>query len=209
MKLRSARIVLVLASIWLAIPSTASAQVGVLVGLNMANVSFEAEDESGITISGDRRNGFVAGLSFNLPLQDIFSVEVDALFAQKGTEFTFSEFGQTDIGKIKLNYLDIPVLGRINLPSSGTTRVHLLVGPSFNFKIDEKFEENGEESDNDEDQIETLETALVFGVGVSVNRFRVDLRYGLGLSNILTDNATDGELTGKNRVFSILVGFGG
>ena len=201
MKVRAAAIVLVLAVIGLATPSTASAQVGVLVGLNMANIDFDA-GSTGLTISGDRRTGFVGGVSFNLPLQDIFSVELDALFAQKGTKFNFDG----DIGKAKLDYVDIPVLGRINLPGSGPARVHLLVGPSFNFKVSEKFEPD---EDNDEDQFEKMETALVFGLGVTVTRFRVEGRYGLGLSNILTDDAGGGEVKGKNRVFSILVGFGG
>ena len=39
-----------------------------------------------------------------------------------------------------------------------------------------------------------------------VGGFRVDLRYGLGLSNIAKDST---EAKGKNRVFSILVGFEG
>ena len=82
-----------------------------------------------------------------------------------------------------------------------------MVGPSFNFKISEKFEENGVEIDNDEDGIEGVETALVFGGGVHVGGFRVDLRYGIGLSNIIKDSEIEG-FTGKNRVFSILVGFG-
>jgi len=84
--------------------------------------------------------------------------------------------------------------------------VHLLFGPSFNFKVSEKFDP--EENDT-EDQFEKMETALLIGGGVHVSKFRVDLRYGIGLSNIIKDSASDGFLTGKNKVFSILVGFGG
>ena len=205
MKCRSVWIVLMLAAIWVATPRPASAQVGVLVGLNSANVNFEEKSGSSVNISGDRRSGFVGGLSFNVPVQPMFSVELDALFAQKGTQFTFSGGGQSDTGKLKLNYVDIPVLGRINLPGSGPARIHLLLGPSFNFKVSEKFDP---EENNDKDQIETFETAFVIGGGLTVNRFRVDVRYGLGLSNILTDDAGGNEVTGKSRVFSILVGFG-
>ena len=104
--------VLVLAVIGLATPSTASAQVGVLVGLNVANVNFDVTDTS-VSVNGDSRTGFVAGLTFNMPIQDMFSVEVDALFAQKGTKFTFAESGFVDTGKIKLNYVDVPVMGQV------------------------------------------------------------------------------------------------
>ena len=140
MKFRAGAIVLVLAVIGLATPSTASAQVGVLVGLNMANVNFEVEDSS-FDVNGDSRTGFVAGLSFNMPIQDIFSVEVDALFAQKGAQFNLSAGGFSESVDVKLDYVDVPVMGRVNLPGSGPVRVHLLLGPSFNFKISEKFED--------------------------------------------------------------------
>ena len=170
---------------------------GVLVGLNSANLKFDPEQNA----KPERRTGFVAGLSFNMPVQDMFSVELDALFAQKGAKFSNQGFTQ----KVKLNYVDIPVLGRINLPGAGPARVHLLVGPSFNFKVSEKFEENGKETNNDKDQVEKFETALVIGGRVNVNRFRVEARYGLGLSNIAKDSGSDKV---RNRVFSILVGIG-
>ena len=206
MTIRSTATVFVLvAALGMAIPSTASAQVGVLVGLNVANVNFDATDSS-LSIKGDSRTGLVAGLSFNMPIQDMFSVEVDALFAQKGTKFTATESGFTDSAKIKLNYVDIPVLGRINVNGSAPVGVHLLIGPSFNFKVSEKFDP--EDAAEPEDSIEKMETALVFGGGVHAGNVRVDLRYGVGLSDIVKDSASDGFFTGKNRVFSILVGFG-
>ena len=205
MRFRSVWIVSLLAVIWLATPSMASAQVGVLVGLNVANVNFDVTDTS-VSVKGDSRTGLVAGLSFNMPIQQMFSVEVDALFAQKGTTVSFTESGFTDTSKVKLNYVDIPVLGRINLNGSAPVGVHLLIGPSFNFKVSEKFDPA---EDNTEDQFEKMETALLIGGGVHASKFRVDLRYGIGLSNILKDSASDGFLTGKNKVFSILVGFGG
>lgn len=182
--------------LWMATPSTASAQMGVLVGLNSANLKFDPEEE----FKPERRAGFVAGLSFNVPLQDMFSVELDALFAQKGAKLSEG----SDKAEIKLSYVDFPVMGRINVPGSGPVRVHLLAGPSFNFKVSEGFEENGQESD-EEDQVEKFETALVIGGGLTVSRFRIDLRYGLGLSNIAKDSGSDKV---KNRVFSVLVGFG-
>ena len=206
MKVRAAAMVLVLAAVGLATPGTASAQVGVLVGLNVANVDFDVSDTS-VSVNGDSRTGFVAGLSFNMPIQQMFSVEVDALFAQKGTKFTATESGFTDTAKVNLNYVDVPVLAKINATGSAPVGVHLLAGPSFNFKVSESFDP--EDAADSDDSIEKMETALVFGGGVHMGGFRVDLRYGIGLSNIIKDSASDGFLTGKNKVFSILVGFGG
>ena len=163
--------------------------------------------DTSVSVNGDSRTGFVAGLSFNMPIQQMFSVEVDALFAQKGTKFTATESGFTDTAKVNLNYVDIPVLAKINVTGSAPVGVHLLAGPSFNFKVSESFDP--EDAADADDSIEKMETALVFGGGVHMGAFRVDLRYGIGLTNIIKDSASDGFLTGKNKVFSILVGFGG
>jgi hypothetical protein len=198
MKFRLVLIGLMLAIISVAAPRTASAQMGLLVGLNSSTLKFD--DDEGLDV--ERRMGLAAGVAFNLPVQDMFSVELDALFAQKGAKLSDGP----DTLEVELNYVDIPVLGRINLPGSGPARVHLLFGPSFNFKVGEEFEENEVESD-EEDQVESFETAFVIGGGFTVSRFRIDLRYGLGLSNIAKD-AGDNEKV-KNQVFSFLVGFGG
>jgi hypothetical protein len=200
MKLRLALVGLMLAAISVATPRPASAQPGLLVGLNSATLKLD--DDEGTDIG--RRMGLAAGVAFNLPLQDMFSVELDALYAQKGANL--SEQGGPGTLDVKLGYVDIPVLGRINLPGSGPARVHLLFGPSFNFKVSEDFEEDGVESDDEEDQVESFETAFVIGGGFTVNVFRIDLRYGLGLSNI-SKGAGDGDEV-KNQVFSVLVGFG-
>jgi len=178
-----------------ATPSRTSAQdLGVLVGFNSANVDF---DVAGVNVNVDPRSGFVGGLWFNQPLMDGFSVEIDGLVSMKGTAFNFDG----DSGKIKLTYFDIPVLARANLPGSGPVRIHLLGGPSFNFKLSESFEP---EEDQSEDQVEAFETALVVGGGVTVSRLRIDARYGFGLTNIAKDE--DEDFTAKNRVFSILFG---
>jgi hypothetical protein len=199
MTLRSASTLFVLMTVLsMAMPTAASAQIGVLAGLNLADVNFES-DVIGFDISGESRAGFIGGVAFNVPLQEMFSVELDALFSQKGSEF--STFGET--GKLRTTYIDIPVLGRYNVPGSAPVRIHVLAGPSFNFKVDESIEP---EEDAD-DQIETFETALVFGGGVTVNRFRVDVRYGWGLTDIVKDEESEGLFTGKNRVFSVLAGF--
>lgn len=139
-----------------ATPSRTAAQdLGVLVGFNSANVDF---DFAGVNVNVDPRSGFVGGLWFNQPLMDGFSVEIDGLVSMKGTAFNFDG----DSGKIKLTYLDIPVLARVNLPGSGPVRIHVLGGPSFNFNLSESFEPG---DDQDEDSVETFETAVVVGGG--------------------------------------------
>jgi hypothetical protein len=189
------------AALGLGVPAAARAQVGGLVGFNSTNVNIRdtcsgCDDLPASNFSGARRSGFVGGVTFNAPVNGMFSVEVDAIYAQKGTRIAF----EAPPGVlIKTNYLDIPVLGRLNMLGPGPTRVHLLVGPSLNLKVSENWVE-------DEEVMKRFQTVLVFGGGVTVKRFRVDVRYGLGLSDILKD--PHGVGIAKNRVFSVLAGFG-
>ena len=180
----------------LSTPSPAAAQPGVLVGYNLANVNFDFASIA--SIQADPRSGFVGGFSYNQPVRDQFSVEFDALVAMKGTEF---DFGGVDVGKAKLTYLDIPVLARGSFPAGGSTRVHVLAGPSFNFKLNASFEPG---DDEDDDGTEAFETAIVVGGGVMFTIFRIDARWAWGLTNIIEESGD--ELTGKNRVFSLLFG---
>ena len=199
MTIRSASALLALsAALFAATPSPASAQVGVLVGFNSAKVDFE-DDTDVPSDAVSRRTGFVGGVTLNVPIQDVFSVEVDALVGLKGAKF---DFGGGDTGTIKLTYLDVPVMGRINLGGMDTGG-HLLFGPSFNFKLNEKFEP-ADPGDTDDD-IKAFETSFVAGAGVMISRFRIDARYGFGLTNI-DKFAADGNAI-KNQIFSILFGF--
>jgi hypothetical protein len=118
----------------------------------------------------------------------------------KGANF---DFGGGDAGSINITTLDIPVMGRINIPGTPNSGFHLLFGPSFNFKLNESFDPD--EADFDDDEIETFETELTLGAGFTVARFRVDARWGMGLTNI--DKAAEGGSGIKNRIFRILFGF--
>jgi hypothetical protein len=198
MKFRLALVGVMLAVISVAAPRAASAQMGLLAGINVANVTFDPEPD----FENASRVGFVGGVAFNIPM-GVFSFEVDALFSQKGTELTFTEGGRTETLKIRTNNLEFPLLGRINVPGSGPARFHLLVGPSINFKINENFDPEEDE----DDQLERVEGTLVVGAGFTIGSVGLEGRYGIGLSNIINDEDED-DFTGKNRVFSILVRIG-
>ena len=73
-----------------------------LKGIKVKRPKIDVTDTN-VSVNGDSQTGLVAGLTFNMPVQSMFSVEVDALFAQKGTKFTFAENGFVDTGKMKLN----------------------------------------------------------------------------------------------------------
>lgn len=193
MEIRRSMMLATCATAFLVASPAAGQEIGVLKGLNSANIQFGGD---GAAASADPRHGIVGGKYLSHVIRGPVAIELDVLMAMKGTEF---EFGQSDAGKAKLLYLDFPLLARLNIPVSGAARLHLIAGPSFNFKLSGTFDREGSAAD---DRIKVYETALVVGGGATVNRFRIDARYGLGL----TDIAKEADFTARNRVVSVLVG---
>ena len=198
---RIVSIAAVMGALVVAAPGSASAQGGgILVGLNSANLSFDGEGFGSVDL--ERRNGLVAGVYADWPMTDMFKLEVNALVAQKGAHITDPDFGD-ELG-IDLTYLDIPVLAKVSIPTMANAGVHLYAGPSFNIKLTESFDP---EEEGDEDEVETLELGFVLGGGITINRFRVDVRYGFGLNSIIDQEDLGSDATVKNKVFSVLFGF--
>ncbi|GAH00873.1 unnamed protein product, partial [marine sediment metagenome] len=115
---------------------------------------------------------------------------------------------------IKLDYLEIPVLAKIIVPTPGGVKPCLFAGPVLALKLSGKMKaeyagESVEEDIEDEDMKSTdfglvIGAGLDFGLGVSgMGKLTVDIRYSLGLSTISTFEGDDV----KNGVFSLMVGF--
>jgi hypothetical protein len=172
--------------------------VGVRVGVNLADLSFSSETEV-----EDSKNltGLVTGLFVTVPVNKIVAFQPEVLFSMQGTRF--SDSGES--AQIKLDYVQVPLLGRFRL-SSGSP-VSVLVGPSLGFRTRARIEVPGAPigfSDEFEDQIERFDVGLVTGVTADVGRLVLDGRYMWGLMNTAKDESDPG--TAKNRVFSASIG---
>jgi hypothetical protein len=181
--------------------ATAHAQgtsVGIKAGVNLADLSFSSETEV-----ADSKNltGFVAGVFVTVPLNDLVAFQPEVLFSRQGTKFT----DEGESAKIKLDYLQVPLLGRFKLMKGSPVAV--LVGPTLGFRTKATLDVPGapaDFSDDFEDQIERFDVGLVAGVTVDAGRLVLDGRYMWGLRNIAKDDSEPG--TAKNRVFSATVG---
>lgn len=171
-----------------------------LAGSFAANAQNTIIPKLGLTISSvavdgsnpDSKAGLVVGAGLDIPVADIFSVQPELLFIQKGFE---------GFDPVHYNYLEIPVLGKVNF---GTDQIKAFanIGPSFGFLV-------GVSSDGDridlDDSDNRLDVGLQLGGGVGIpagpGTVQVELRYGLGLTNIEED------VDSQNRVFAIMFGY--
>lgn len=188
---------IILVALLVAVATPAAAQTdpvfGAKVGINFANLNFDPEDEED---ASENLTGFTAGALIVVPFNARFAFQPEVLYSRQGAKAEGVD------ARIKLDYINIPLLANINL-SGGDNPVSLLVGPQLGFRISAKAEFEGEEEDLDDDT-ETFDFGLVTGVSATIRNFVVDARYTWGLSNI--NALEDDDQKVKNRVFTISVG---
>jgi len=198
----------------LAVPVSAFAQfvisAGVKGGVNIANVDLKLE-LAGVTESTKSRAGLVIG-GFAAVDKDKVGLVVEGLFSQYGTTLEFTQGADTDKQEIRLNYIVIPVLGRVNLKAAQGVLVHLYVGPQFGFRTSYENKDTLTvdgvttiTTDTDDSDIKTHNIDIAFGGQVDFRMFLVDLRYALGLTNIERNTGPE-QPEVKNRTFSIMFG---
>ena len=191
---------LIVGSSGMAAAQDAPVAVGVKAGVNFANLNFDADDAS---VNFDQRKGFVGGLFVVWPANSLVALQSEVLYSQKGAQI--EEGGMT--AKLKLDYVDIPVLARVSSPASGGASFHVFAGPSFAVRVSAKTEasfEDEEQSEDIGDDVERFDLGLVAGAGLEFGRFVIDGRYTWGLSNINKDDEDDVKI--KTRVFAVMAG---
>ncbi len=177
---------------------------GLKAGLNIADIS-------GPDTDSDTRTGLTGGLAvyLNLPALPI-GIESGLYYSQKGSSFSDSDdFGIYE-ETLKLDYIEVPILARINFPTPGPIGPHLVAGPYIGFNINAQAEgtEDGVTFDEDiSDFINSTDIGLMFGAGLDFNlgvtALNAQARYSIGLNNVYDFDMDD---TYRNSVFSIVVG---
>ena len=182
---------LLLCLIGLLVASPVSAQElsgGGKVGFIVSNLS-SAEDFAPTTKSGFAAGGFVS-----IGINDLFSIQPEVLFVQKGAKAEVT---------LKLNYVEVPILAVFTIQTSGNVTPFVYAGPSFGMNTLAQVEFEGEEEDVG-NEVKGSDVSLVFGGGVKVGGFTVEARYAAGVSAINEGQADENIRT---RAFMVLAGF--
>lgn len=177
-------------------------QVGAKAGLSVATTTAEWGD-------GDKsRIAPAAGGFIVFPLAPRAAIQLEALYNSKGAILGDDGFGNEE--KLLLDYIDVPVLLRIDLPRRGRTGVHLFGGPYAGLRVSAQRELSVSGTgtagilEDVSDAITRFDTGIVAGAGVDIGRrLVVDGRYSWGLSNV---NDIEGAVELKHRVLTVMAG---
>lgn len=183
--------------------------IGIMGGVNLAKIS------GNDVTSADNRTGFLGGVFVTFHLTNTFAIQPEAIYSQRGTsENSDPNFDAT----IKMDYIDIPVLLRYDIPVVGPIRPFFLAGPAFGIqtKCTIGIEGQGVSASADCDQFsedpeasfesKTFDLSGVFGAGLDFrlggHTLMVGARYQHGFSDVVKDASA------KSRTWSVVAGLG-
>jgi hypothetical protein len=176
-----------------------SPEFGIRAGVNFANIT---------DTNADRRIGFMGGVYGDFMISNSnLSIQPELLYTQKGVKKKVDvQGGGTVKGKVRLDYIEIPILVKYNFVSSGSVNPNLYVGPyvGFNVNSDVKVKNNqGKASVGIGSNTKDTDFGIVVGGSLDFGYINVGLRYGFGLIDVSKNGAS-----GKNSVLSIVAGVG-
>ena len=204
MKKISALLVVLLA-LWMALPASSQINLGVLGGVNLANLSYDPEPEG---FDFPNRMGFRIGGVLDYNMNKSIAFHLEPMYLLKGGK---AESDAYDVKtEIKLAYLEVPVMLKYSF-AANDIKPYIIAGPTIGFNLSSKGKETwggvSEEYDS-KDQTSSIDFGLGFGAGVSQqignNFIFVEARYALGLTKI--NDVKDPGVYLKNKGIQIFAG---
>ncbi|MHC2991887.1 hypothetical protein OB13_09925 [Pontibacter sp. HJ8] len=166
-------------------------RIGIRAGANYAG--FGGSDADNL----DRIWGGHAGLTANFPVttDNFFSIQPELLFSMKGAET------KDDVFKVKVNYLDVPVLGRVNAGP-----LYFEAGPQVSVRISGDVEQNGTNIQDNLDDFKRTSLGYAAGVGLSATPLglSIGVRYNGDISKLYDDSSAPNY---RNDVFMLTLGY--
>lgn len=174
---------------------------GIKVGLNLTNITgSDAPDKTSMKI------GFVGGGYITYAFSDLFAIQPEVLYAMKGYKYDYTNpiTDATETFSVKLNYIEIPVLGKVLLSGGEKFKPNFYAGPAFGFLMSAKNEDI-----DIKDNLKSMDIGLIGGAGadylMGTSKITFDIRYEVGLTK-LDDTAAKAKI--NNSAISFMVGYG-
>lgn len=168
-------------------------RLGVKGGLNLASIGGDAYVSG--TSGFDSRTSFHIGGLVEIPISDKISVQPEILYSAQGSKFNFGFASGTS--DIKLDYLNIPIMGKYHVIAGLSGELGPVVGILVKAEAG-----NGDAKDS------FKKTDIGVAIGAT---YRLpmgifgSLRYNKGITNINDDPTVSGK--NKNNVFQVSAGY--
>ena len=148
------------------------------------------------------------GVGTECEVADLVGVRLELNYSQQGANYENSP-GSDDVlydGKFQLDYLNIPVMAKVNLSDNFFVEAGPQVGLLLSAK--DKYDSPIEGEDDAKDLFKSTDFGANIGLGYQFDSgLNIGARYNLGLANISDVEDGPADLEIKNRVFSLGVGF--
>lgn len=204
---------------------TTNAQVAIKAGINYASISESATEPTYDDIERVSVVGAQAGLAFDLNLSEVFTIQPEILYIQKGGKSTYKlDDNNKIVDRIYLNYIEVPVLAKLKFYGDEGSGFYFVAGPFAGLALSGRQERETTllgvttesdrtftfDNDDPDERERRLDWGMSFGGGVKFNAFLIDLRYNLGINNILdadADNENDNSPYRRTRGIGLTLGY--
>lgn len=174
---------------------------GLKGGLNFANQNLKLSASS-LSFSPTTKSltGFHVGGYLTINFTDKIGLQPEVLYSAVGSKIDDATIGT---GTEKASYITIPVLLKINpIPI-----LNIHVGPQIGL-LTSATEELGGDSEDAKDQYKSSDIGLAFGAGLDLPMgLNFTARYVLGLGNVAEQTDPTVDVTAKNSVLQISLGY--
>ena len=185
----------------LATPAAAqSVQGGIKGGVSFSTLDGLREvltDVSGVDV--DQRTNWVFGGFVKINMGSFFAIQPEVLYVRKGAKAAATGLF-TESVKFNLDYIDIPVLLRVQTGKS--SGFYVVGGPSFGINVAAETDSSESGTEDISNEINN-DTGLVLGAGFDLAHILIEGRYTQSLTSIARD---EGDPSIKHRAVSILFG---
>lgn len=179
-------------------PAAADVRFGLKGGANVANVN----GDFGTNVSNWKsRVGFCGGIFIELNFGRLLTIQPEVLYTMKGAQATVEEGALSGTGKLRFDYIEIPILLKIRIPT-GSVHPFVFAGPAVGFDLKSTFQDiTGTSSD----VAKKVDWSAVLGAGLQLgSSLHIDARYTLGLQKLEVPEVGSFDL--KNGVLSATLG---
>ncbi|MBT8259479.1 MAG: PorT family protein [Bacteroidia bacterium] len=189
--------VLILVALLFSFSSNAQGvQLGPKAGVNLSTFSGDETDDL------SSKFGIHFGVVAEFGISETFSVQPEVIYSAQGAEYEESEGYD---GKFKFNYLNVPVLAKVEV----TDGLHLEAGPQIGFLLTAEDEYDDGAGDSGTDDIKEFFKGTDFAVAVGASYKMASglffgARYNIGVTDIWD---VDSGISNQTSVFQFSLGY--